>query len=69
LERIAVEWRSLLSLIVQAPMLDFDRWQSLQDAARILVGVDSESAELPNLPELPIRQRERFKISHGMEFE
>lgn len=69
LERIAIEWRSLLSLIVQAPKLDFDRWQSLQDAARILVGVDLESNELPNLPELPIRQRERFKNSQGIKFD
>jgi hypothetical protein len=34
-----------------------------------LVGVDLASNELPNLPELPIRQRERFKNSQGIKFD
>ena len=66
LERVSIEWKSLLSLIAQAPKLDFDRWQSLQDAARLLVGGDSDIEELPVLPELPVRQRERFQNSYGV---
>jgi hypothetical protein len=63
IERVAIEWRSLLSLISQAPQLDFERWQSLQKAARILVGENSGNDELPELPELPFRQQERYQSS------
>jgi hypothetical protein len=65
LERVSIEWKSLLSLIVQAPELDCDRWQSLQDAARLLVGGNADIEELPVLPELPVRQRERFQNVYG----
>jgi hypothetical protein len=61
LERVSIEWKSLLTLIVQAPEIQFDRWQLLQDAARLLVGRDSETEQFPQLPELPSRQRERFQ--------
>ena len=63
LERVLIEWKSLLSLIAQAPKLEFERWQSLQEAARILVGQNSGNDKLPELPELPFRQQERFKAT------
>lgn len=69
MERVSIEWRSLLSLIVQAPKLDLERWQSLQDAARLLVGENAEIEELPNLPELPVRQRERFQNSYVIRYD
>jgi hypothetical protein len=63
MERVAIEWRSLLHLISQAPKLDFERWQSLQKAARKLVGDNLGSDKLPELPELPFRQQARYQDS------
>ena len=61
LERAAIEWRSLLSLIAQGPVSENQRWTELQVEARRLVGKNSREEELPLLPEIPARQRERFK--------
>jgi superfamily II DNA/RNA helicase len=61
LERAAIEWRSLLSLIAQGPVSENLRWTELQVEARRLVGKDSTEEELPLLPSMPARQRERFK--------
>jgi len=61
LERAAIEWRSLLSLIAQGPVLENPRWTELQVEARKLVGKNSREEELPLLPDIPARQRERFK--------
>jgi len=61
LERAAIEWRSLLSLIAQGPASENPRWTELQVEARKLVGKDSREEELPLLPDIPARQRERFK--------
>ena len=61
LERAAIEWRSLLSLIAQGPVSEDLRWTELQVEARRLVGKDSTEEELPLLPSMPARQRERFK--------
>ena len=61
LERAAIEWRSLLSLIAQGPVSENLRWTELQVEARRLVGKDSREEELPLLPSMPARQRVRFK--------
>lgn len=61
LERALIEWRSLLSLISQSPVLKSDRWAQLQGEARRLVGRDSKEEALPLLPEIPARQRSRFQ--------
>ena len=64
MERVSIEWKSLLSLIVQSPKLGFERWQSLQKTARLLVGENLGSDELPKLPDLPFRQQERYQSSN-----
>jgi hypothetical protein len=61
LERAGIEWRSLLCLIAQGPALDDERWTELQGEARSLVGKESREEELPIFPNMPARQRERFK--------
>jgi len=63
LERVRVEWKSLLSLIAKGPELADARWVELQGPARSLVGKDPVLEELPVLPELPGRQKERFARS------
>ncbi len=64
LERIKVEWKSLLSLIAHSPEVDLKRWHSLQSIARSLVDDGTKNNNiLPYLPTLPFRQRERFQAN------
>jgi hypothetical protein len=63
LERVSVEWKSLLALIARGPTLKDERWNELQAQARSLIGTESTVEELPVLPEMPSRQRERFERS------
>ena len=60
-ERLQIEWKSLLDLIVHAPSLGVERWEELQAMARKLGGGQTQISELPELPELPVRQRRRFE--------
>jgi hypothetical protein len=68
LERISIEWKSLLSLIAHSPGVVSERWQSLRQSAHALVGESMESGNLPELPELPHRQAERFQAPQSMPF-
>jgi len=61
IERLTIEWKSLLDLIIHSPDLGIDRWRQLQTVARRVVGQDTKSRELPDLPELPVRQRRRYE--------
>ena len=61
LERVEIEWRSLISLIAYAPPLHSNRWKELQVHAKGIVGQSDTPQELPKLPELPARQKERFE--------
>jgi len=66
-ERLQIEWKSLLDLIVHAPSLGLERWEELQAMARKLGGGQTQISELPELPEIPVRQRRRFEgpVSRG----
>ncbi len=68
IERVYIEWRSLLVLISKSPELDFKRWELLQNAARLIIGVDSANEELPELPELPFRQQDRYQSANKSGF-
>ena len=61
IERVEIEWKSLLSLIAFAPCLKVARWQELQVLAREVAGENHAMDHLPELPELLSRQRERFE--------
>ncbi len=62
-ERLLVEWKSLLNLIVHASDLGIPRWKELQQMAHKIVGSQHQAEELPALPTLPVRQRRRFEGS------
>ena len=57
---VDIEWKSLLSLIAFAPPLKLPRWLELQQMARQIIGDTDVSEQLPDLPDLLSRQRERF---------
>ena len=61
IERVEIEWKSLLSMVAFAPPLKVARWQELQELAREVVGETHAVDHLPELPELLTRQRERFE--------
>ena len=60
IERVDIEWKSLLSLIAFAPPLKLPRWLELQKMASQIIGDTDVSEQLPDLPDLLSRQRERF---------
>jgi len=62
-ERLMVEWKSLLNLIIHTKGPDVSRWKELQEMAHKMVGSQQQAEELPELPELPVRQRRRFEGS------
>jgi hypothetical protein len=60
IERAITEWRSLLRQIVDAPDLDWDRWQALKLTARRFVN-STRSAALQPLPILLPAQQRRYQ--------
>jgi len=58
IDRIIIEWRSLLRQISHAPSLEWDRWQGLQRLARETLN-ETESPTLTDLPALESHQRRR----------
>ena len=64
IERVHVEWKSLLSLIAYAPSMNLPRWVELQEMAKQIIGEPSVSDQLPELPELLSRQKDRFERSN-----
>jgi replicative superfamily II helicase len=63
-ERVKVEWKSLLSLISQSPSFSYPRWESLQEKTREIIGLREISENLPVLPEIPTRQKQRFQVTN-----
>ncbi len=60
LERVLIEWRSLLAHLAAAPDLPWDRWRELQAAARQLVQT-AASTGLPAFPPLSAAQQRRYQ--------
>jgi superfamily II DNA/RNA helicase len=58
IDRIIIEWRSLLRQIAHAPELDWPRWRALQAMARAFLK-ETESPTLTNLPSLEYTQTKR----------
>ena len=58
-DRIIIEWRSLLRQLAHAPKLEWDRWTRLQDLARTLLE-DTESPTVTDLPPLDYGQTRRI---------
>jgi superfamily II DNA/RNA helicase len=58
IDRVIIEWRSLLRQIAHAPELDWPRWRTLQALAKTILN-ETESPTLTNLPPLEYHQTRR----------
>jgi hypothetical protein len=58
IDRVIIEWRSLLRQIAHAPELDWARWRGLQFLARTILN-ETESPTLTDLPPLEFHQTRR----------
>jgi len=65
IDRIIIEWRSLLRQISHAPLLDWPRWQALQAMAKGILR-ETESPTVTDLPPLDYHQTKR--IEHRLTF-
>jgi superfamily II DNA/RNA helicase len=60
IDRVIIEWRSLLRQIAHAPELDWPRWRALQSMARAFLA-ETESPTLVALPPLEYHQTKRVE--------
>ncbi|HWD91705.1 MAG TPA: DEAD/DEAH box helicase [Verrucomicrobiae bacterium] len=58
IDRVIIEWRSLLRRIAHAPDLDWARWRALQAMAKTILN-ETESPTLTDLPPLAYEQTKR----------
>lgn len=59
IDRVIIEWRSLLRQIAHAPDLDWPRWRALQKMAKAILR-ETESPTLTELPALEYHQTRRI---------
>lgn len=60
IDRLVIEWRSLMRQIAHAPEMDWPRWQDLQKLARVMLE-EVESPTMTDLPPLEYRQTKRVE--------
>lgn len=65
IDRVIIEWRSLLRQIAHAPDLDWPRWRGLQSLAKGILN-ETESPTLTDLPPLQYHQTKR--VDHRLLF-
>jgi superfamily II DNA/RNA helicase len=65
IDRVIIEWRSLLRQIAHAPKLEWPRWTALQQMAKAILH-ETESPTMTNLPPLEYDQNRR--LEHGLSF-
>jgi hypothetical protein len=58
IDRVIIEWRSLMRQIAHAPDLDWPRWRALQTMAKTILN-ETESPTLTDLPPLAYNQTKR----------
>ncbi len=58
IDRVIIEWRSLLRQIAHAPDLDWPRWRALQATAKTILN-ETQSPTLTDLPPLEFHQTRR----------
>jgi hypothetical protein len=63
IDRVIIEWRSLLRQIAHAPDLDWPRWRALQAMSKTILN-ETESPTLTDLPPLAYNQTKR--VDHGL---
>jgi hypothetical protein len=59
IDRVIIEWRSLLRQIAHAPDLDWPRWRALQAAAKAILN-ETVSPTISDLPPLEFHQTKRI---------
>jgi hypothetical protein len=64
IDRVIIEWRSLLRQISRAPALDWDRWTELQRVAKETLN-ETESPTATDLPPLEYFQTRR--VDHRLQ--
>lgn len=65
IDRIIIEWRSLLRQIVHAPDLDWPRWHLLKEKAGLILN-ETESPTITHLP--PVDYSQQKRIEHRLAF-
>lgn len=65
IDRVFIEWRSLLRQIVHAPALNHTRWRALQELAKAKLN-ETESPTLTQLP--PLEQHQTKRVNHRLLF-
>lgn len=63
IDRIIIEWRSLLRQTIHSPALEWDRWLDFQELARKTLD-ETESPTLKDLPPLEYDQKQR--VDHSL---
>mgnify|MGYP006084224717 CR=1 FL=1 len=66
LQRVRLEWQSLLRQIVNAPDLDWDRWLELKRAVMLHLDEERGLVAFDSLPPLEPRQQQR--VNHRLRF-
>ena len=65
IDRVIIEWRSMLRRIAHSPALDWARWTALQQLAKTILD-ETESPTETDLPPLEYQQTKR--IEHRLVF-
>ncbi|HMJ91508.1 MAG TPA: hypothetical protein VK530_16920, partial [Candidatus Acidoferrum sp.] len=65
IDRVIIEWRSMLRRIAHSPELDWPRWTALQQLAKTILN-ETESPTMTELPPLDYQQTKR--IEHRLVF-
>ncbi len=60
IDRIIIEWRSMMRRIAHSPELDWDRWRELQAKAKSILN-ETESPTMTELPPLEYYQTRRME--------
>ena len=60
IDRVIIEWRSLLRQIAHAPEVEWPRWRALQAMARCILN-ETESPTMTDLPPLAYNQTKRIE--------
>ena len=65
IDRVIIEWRSLLRQIVHSPELEWDRWTALQKLAKTILN-ETESPTLTDFP--PLEPAQTRRVDHRLKF-
>jgi hypothetical protein len=63
IDRVIIEWRSLLRQLAHAPDLDWPRWRGLQALAKTILN-ETQSPTLTDLP--PLEHDQTRRVDHRL---